>query len=138
MKNKIPKIEHSSAKRKSATETVAPVECVFCEENERDLPKMSRNQKVLRNDTQQGNTTRFQISHVYHVESFTEQWKKMTSELGKIEILSDQKQQQINHLIVQWTFFENSRKVITSIRKAISSLYLILNKHFDKKGSKPY
>ena len=57
MKNKRSKIEHSRAKRNSATETVAPVECVFCEENERDLPKMSRNQRVLKKRHAAGNTT---------------------------------------------------------------------------------
>ena len=35
------KVEHR-AKRKSSTETVAPVECVFCGEKERDLSKMSK------------------------------------------------------------------------------------------------
>ena len=35
------KVEHR-AKRKSSTETVAPVECVFCGEKERDLSKMPK------------------------------------------------------------------------------------------------
>ena len=39
------KIEHSSAKRKSSTETVAPAECVFCGEKEKGLSKMSKKQK---------------------------------------------------------------------------------------------
>ena len=34
------KIERSRAKRKSSTETVAPVECVFCGEKEKYLSKM--------------------------------------------------------------------------------------------------
>ena len=34
------KIERSRAKRKSSTETVAPVECVFCGEKEKHLSKM--------------------------------------------------------------------------------------------------
>ena len=46
------KVEHR-AKRKSSTETVAPVECVFCGEKERDLSKMSKKQKLRK----QGNTT---------------------------------------------------------------------------------
>ena len=45
------KAEHSRAKRKSSTETVAPVEYVFCEEQK----KKSRNS--LKNYTQHGNTT---------------------------------------------------------------------------------
>ena len=51
------KVERSRAQRKSSTETVAPVECVFCGEKERDLSKMSKNRNSLRNYTQQGNTT---------------------------------------------------------------------------------
>ena len=39
------KAEHSRAKRKSSTETVAPVEYVFCGEKERDLSKISKKQK---------------------------------------------------------------------------------------------
>ena len=39
------KFGHSRAKCKSATETVALVECVFCGEKERDLSKMSKKQK---------------------------------------------------------------------------------------------
>ena len=31
------KVQQSRAKRKSSTETVAPVECIFCGEKERDL-----------------------------------------------------------------------------------------------------
>ena len=34
-------------------------------------------------------------------------------------------------------FFKNARKVVTPIRKAISSLYLSLNKHFDQIDSVP-
>ena len=37
---------------------------------------------------------------------------------------------QINYLIVQWTFLKNASKVVTSIRKTISSLNLSLDKHF--------
>ena len=52
------KVEHSRAKSKSSTETVAPVECVFCGEKERNLSKMSKkNRNSLRNYTQQENTT---------------------------------------------------------------------------------
>ena len=36
------KIEHSRAKRKSSTETVAPAECVFCGEKERGLSKKQK------------------------------------------------------------------------------------------------
>ena len=36
------KVEHSRAKCKSSTETVAPVEYVFCGEKERNLSKMSK------------------------------------------------------------------------------------------------
>ena len=56
------KVERRRAKRKLSTETVAPVECVFCGEKERDLSKMSKNRNSLRNYTQQGNTT-----HVFSV-----------------------------------------------------------------------
>ena len=51
MKNKLSseggsrKVEHSRTKRKSSTETVAPVECVFCGEKERDLSTMSKKRK---------------------------------------------------------------------------------------------
>ena len=41
---------------------------------------------------------------------------------------------QINHLIVQWTFFE---MLVAPIRKAISSLDLSLDKHFDQIDSIP-
>ena len=36
------KVERSRAKRKSSTETVAPVECVYCGQKEKDLSKMSK------------------------------------------------------------------------------------------------
>ena len=51
MKNKLSseggsrKVEHSRTKRKSSIETVAPVECVFCGEKERDLSTMSKKRK---------------------------------------------------------------------------------------------
>ena len=41
------KIERSRAKRKSSTETVAPVECVFCGEKEKYLSKMWKEQKQV-------------------------------------------------------------------------------------------
>ena len=34
------KVERTAVKRKSSTETVAPVECVFCGQKEKDLSKM--------------------------------------------------------------------------------------------------
>ena len=34
------KVERTRAKRKSSSETVAPVECVFCGQKEKDLSKM--------------------------------------------------------------------------------------------------
>ena len=39
------KVERSRAQLKSSTETVAPVECVFCGEKEKDLSKMPKKQK---------------------------------------------------------------------------------------------
>ena len=39
------KLEHSRATCKSSTETVALIECIFCGEKGRDLPKMSKKQK---------------------------------------------------------------------------------------------
>ena len=39
------KVERSKAKRKSSTETVAPVECIFCGEKEKYLSKMSKKKK---------------------------------------------------------------------------------------------
>ena len=41
------KVERSRAKRKLSTETVAPVECVFCGEKERDLSKMSKKTETV-------------------------------------------------------------------------------------------
>ena len=54
-------VERRRAKRKSSTEAVAPVECVYCGEKEKDLSKMSKkklqkNRNSLRNYTKQGNT----------------------------------------------------------------------------------
>ena len=63
MKNKLSseggsqKVERSRAERKSSTETVASVECVFCGEKVRDCQKYQKNRNSLRNYTQQGNTT---------------------------------------------------------------------------------
>ena len=51
------KVEHSRAKRKSSTETVVPVKCVFCGEKERDLSKYQKNRNSLKNYMQQGNIT---------------------------------------------------------------------------------
>ena len=59
------KVEHR-AKRKSSTETVAPVECVFCGEKERDLSKMSKKQKLQKAGKYH---TSFQSPNVQHVES---------------------------------------------------------------------
>ena len=39
------KVQHSRAKRKSSTETVVPVECVFCGEKEKDLSETLKKQK---------------------------------------------------------------------------------------------
>ena len=39
------KVERSRAKRKSSTETVAPVEYIFCQEKERDLSKIYKKEK---------------------------------------------------------------------------------------------
>ena len=41
------KVERRRAKRKLSTETVAPVECVFCGEKERDLSKMSKKPETV-------------------------------------------------------------------------------------------
>ena len=41
------KVERSRVKLKSSTETVAPVECVFCGEKERDLSKMSKKPETV-------------------------------------------------------------------------------------------
>ena len=38
-------VERSRAKRKSSTETVAPVEYIFCQEKERDLSKIYKKEK---------------------------------------------------------------------------------------------
>ena len=57
------KVEGSRVKLKKSTETVAPVECVFCGEKERDLSKMSKKTRnSLRNYMQQRNTIqRFRV-----------------------------------------------------------------------------
>ena len=57
------KVERSRVKLKKSTETVAPVECVFCGEKERDLSKMSKKTRnSLRNYMQQRNTIqRFRV-----------------------------------------------------------------------------
>ena len=47
------------------------------------------------------------------------------------------KKGQINHLIVQWTFFKNARKVVTLIRKAFSNLDLTVYKYIDQIDSIP-
>ena len=62
------KVERSRAKRKLSTETVAPVECVFCGEKERDLSKMSKKQKQSQKLHAVGEYhTRFQCANVQHV-----------------------------------------------------------------------
>ena len=62
------KVERSRAKRKLSTETVAPVECVFCGEKERDLSKMSKKQKQSQKLHAAGEYhTRFQCANVQHV-----------------------------------------------------------------------
>ena len=68
------KVEHSSTKRKSSAETVAPAECVFCGEKERDLSEMSKKQKQSQKLHAAGEYhTIFQCPNVQHVESLTEQ-----------------------------------------------------------------
>ena len=44
-------VERSRAKRKSSTETVAPVECVYCGEKEKDLSKMSKKKNSEKTET---------------------------------------------------------------------------------------
>ena len=62
------KVERRRAKRKLLTETVAPVECVFCGEKERDLLKMSKKQKQSQKLHATGEYhTRFQCPNVQHV-----------------------------------------------------------------------
>ena len=62
------KVERRRAKRKLSTETVAPVECVFCGEKERDLSKMSKKQKQSQKLHAAGEYhTRFQCANVQHV-----------------------------------------------------------------------
>ena len=80
------KVEHSRAKRKSSTETVAPAECVFCGEKERGLSKKQKQSQKL-NAAGEYHTS-FQSPNVQHVESLTEQRRKMASLLGNTEILS--------------------------------------------------
>ena len=41
------KVEHSRAKRKSSTETVAPAERVFCGEKDRDLSKCQKKPETV-------------------------------------------------------------------------------------------
>ena len=84
------KVEHSRAKRKSSTETVAPVDCVFCREKEKGYVKnVNKNRNSLRNYKQQEGTTQvFRAFNEQHVEFLTEQWREMASLLGNIEILS--------------------------------------------------
>ena len=60
------KVEHSRAKRKSSTETVAPVECVFCGEKERDLSKMSKNPQK----TKQKQSQKSHAAGEYHTQVF--------------------------------------------------------------------
>ena len=68
------KVEHSRAKRKSSTETVAPAECVFCGEKDRDLSKCQKKQKQSQKLHAAGEYhTSFQTPNGQHVESFTEQ-----------------------------------------------------------------
>ena len=54
------KIEDIRAKHKSPTETVAPVECVFCGEKE-----VFVNRNSLRNYTKQGNVTQVFICDIW-------------------------------------------------------------------------
>ena len=61
------KVEHSRAKRKSSTETVAPAECVFCGEKERGLSKKQKQSQKL-NAAGEYHTS-FQSPNVQHVES---------------------------------------------------------------------
>ena len=42
-----------------------------------------------------------------------------------------------HQIVCSMDFFENARKVVTPIRKGISSLDLSLDKHFDQIGSVP-
>ena len=74
------KVEHSRAKHKSSPETVAPAECVFCGEKERDLSKMSKKQKQSQNlHGAVEYDASFHSPDVQHVESLTEQWREMAS-----------------------------------------------------------
>ena len=95
MKNKLSreggsqKVERSRAERKSSTETVASVECVFCGEKVRDLSKISKKQKQSQKLHAAGEYhTSFQSANVQHVKFLTEQWREMASLFGNTEILS--------------------------------------------------
>ena len=70
------KLEHSRTTGESSTETVALIECVFCGERERDLPKMSRKQKQSLTLHTAGE---YHSPNVQHVEPLTEQWREIAS-----------------------------------------------------------
>ena len=68
---------------------MAPVECIFCGEKERDLSKMSKKEKQSQKLHAAGEYhTSFQSPNMQYVARLTEQWREMASLLGNTEILS--------------------------------------------------
>ena len=84
------KSDCSRAKHKSSTETVAPVECIYCGEKESDLSKLSKKTKKQKQSQKLHEAgeyhTSFQSPNVQHVMSLTGQWREMASLLGNTEI----------------------------------------------------
>lgn len=66
------------AKYKWTTETIAPVDCIFCEKKERHLLIMSKKQKQSQKLYAEWEyQASFQRRNAQHVESSTEQWGKL-------------------------------------------------------------
>ena len=82
------KVEYSRAKRKSSTETLAPVDCIFCRGKKGICQKCQKSRTVPQIHAVGEYHISFQSLNVQHVEFLTEQWRKIASLLGNTDVLS--------------------------------------------------
>ena len=73
-------------KRKS-TNDIFPIECVFCEEGENDLSKLSKKTTTEKLHATGELYTSFKNSNVEHVKKLIEKWIEMASALNDINVL---------------------------------------------------
>ena len=83
------RINKQSRPKRKSTESVFPIECLFCEKEEGDLSKMSKKQRQSNKLHAAGEYhTSLQNPNIRHVTDLTSSWKTMATALCDTKILS--------------------------------------------------